>query len=71
MQQSPEIINASVRQCPACGMEGYVIDTRAMTDGTIRRRRICRECGARWNTKEIPVRERKPMSDMLRDAGFE
>ncbi len=69
--QPKKTINPNVRQCPACGAEGYVVDSRLREDGTIVRRRKCRFCGQLWHTKEIPLRERKPVSDMLLDAGFE
>ena len=69
--QSMKILNPNVRQCPACGAEGYVIDSRMSEDGTIARRRKCRFCGQLWRTKEIPLRERTPVSDMLLGAGFE
>jgi transcriptional regulator NrdR family protein len=36
----------------ACGGDSAVIETRK-TPGGLRRRRSCRECGARWTTYEV------------------
>ena len=43
--------------CPFCNHEDTrVIDSRLASDGfQIRRRRECTECGARFNTQEMPV----------------
>ena len=42
-------------KCPACGsIKGKVIDSRPMTDGnSIRRRRECQKCQARFTTYEV------------------
>jgi transcriptional regulator NrdR family protein len=36
----------------ACGGASLVVETRK-TPGGLRRRRSCRECGARWTTYEV------------------
>lgn len=48
-------------QCPSCGRtNSEVIDIRyrASLKREVRRRR-CKACGARWNTVEIRIKERK------------
>ena len=42
----------SARKCK-CGADSFIVDTRELKDGTIRRRRVCQVCGKRWNTIEI------------------
>jgi len=39
-------------RCRKCGAEVPLIDTRAAADGTIIRRRACRQCGTRITTWE-------------------
>lgn len=43
--------------CPACGAETGVKESRDVTHsdlgGMVRRRRICKRCGKRFNTLEI------------------
>ena len=42
----------TVRQCPMCGAEGNVYDSRVQRDGTIKRWRSCPQCYERWKTIE-------------------
>lgn len=42
----------SARKCICCGADSYVLDTRELLNGDIRRRRKCQKCGKRWNTIE-------------------
>lgn len=48
----------SVKYCPKCGADSYVINTRADESGRIRRRRECPFCGERWSTIEIFLDEK-------------
>lgn len=43
--------------CPSCDGKTSVQDSRAISSGDIRRRRICLECGLRLTTLEVVVRE--------------
>ena len=43
----------TARLCPNCGTDSFVIESRECPDGTIRRRRECRNCGTRFITREI------------------
>lgn len=43
-----------VRQCPKCGVDTNVVDSREKPEG-IWRRRACPKCGCRFNTIEIPL----------------
>ena len=40
-----------------CGGDTYVTDSRPQKDGSIRRRRQCQECGARFTTYEFLERD--------------
>lgn len=40
-------------ECQRCGcQEFFVLETRRLVDGSIRRRRACRNCGRRVTTRE-------------------
>jgi transcriptional repressor NrdR len=42
--------------CPDCGTRNSkVLDTRLLTNGWLRRRRLCNQCERRWYTYEIPA----------------
>lgn len=42
--------------CKECGSnQTFVIDSRAMDEDRIRRRRMCKGCGQRWTTWEVRV----------------
>lgn len=44
----------SVKDCPLCCGETFVIDTRTdLITGTILRKRECRDCGHRFKTQEV------------------
>lgn len=44
----------NVKQCPKCGADSYIIDSRFSEDTQIiKRRRKCPKCGHRWTTGEI------------------
>lgn len=38
--------------CPECGGSTGVVDVRDKDDGSVRRRRICHDCGFRFSTTE-------------------
>jgi transcription repressor NrdR-like protein len=40
--------------CPACESFSTMVNDSRQGKGFIRRRRVCAECGTRWNTVEIP-----------------
>lgn len=42
----------AARMCPRCGSDSFVYDTREQPDGSIFRRRKCRECGVKFETVE-------------------
>lgn len=43
-------------KCPNCeNWKSDVVSTRVANHGDTRRRRKCRQCGARWSTYEIAV----------------
>lgn len=44
-------MNEATKECPECGAESRVIDSRNI-GGRIIRKRKCVKCGARWLTKE-------------------
>ncbi len=44
----------SKMECPECQHSNTAVyDTRASLDNTIRRRRACPKCNARWSTIEL------------------
>jgi transcriptional repressor NrdR len=43
--------------CPACGAQTNVLETRKGTGGAVRRRRSCPDCGERFTTHEQRIRE--------------
>lgn len=52
--------------CPECGGKMEVLETREVRDGTIRRRRVCAECGRRCTTYEKePKKKRFNMENWL------
>jgi len=47
-------------QCPKCGGESMVLETRPRTDRPLLRRRLCLACKLRWSTHEVRyTREKK------------
>lgn len=45
-------------KCPECGSYNtYVLDSRQASNERRRRRYRCRECGTRYNTKELLMEE--------------
>lgn len=40
-------------KCPQCGAGSLVINSRTRDDGTVRRRRECKECGHRWTISGV------------------
>lgn len=42
----------AARMCPVCGSDSRVYDSREQPDGSIVRRRVCRDCGMRFETVE-------------------
>ena len=49
-----EIAMVNVKDCPKCGADSYVIDSRISENTEIlKRRRKCQRCGHRWSTGEI------------------
>lgn len=58
--------------CPSCGTKSIVKDVRPAGD-SLRRRRLCSDCGSRWTTVEIGLDqlraiERKARPERLTDA---
>lgn len=51
-----------VARCEACGSESHIISSR-MNLHSIRRRRVCVDCGARWSTVEMRVFEPSSFKD--------
>lgn len=49
-------------KCPKCPGTGWVMGSREK-DGSVRRRRVCRKCGYRWTTSEIPIDSLKDLID--------
>lgn len=43
-----------MRDCPNCGTQTKVTDSRCYSDGFIKRRRACPQCNHRHTTVEIP-----------------
>lgn len=43
----------SVIKCPQCGSEKYHIDCSRKYQGTTFRRKVCKECGKKFFTKEV------------------
>ena len=41
------------RLCPICGGDSIVIKGRERSDGVFVRRRVCKECGAKYETLEM------------------
>lgn len=40
-------------RCQSCGsLQTYVVDTYCRADGTVGRRRICQDCGYKFNSTE-------------------
>lgn len=42
------------RMCD-CGGRSVVVFVKDLDDGTVYRRRVCRQCGRRWSTLELPA----------------
>lgn len=40
-------------ECPTCGEVNSKVGHTHQEPSRIRRRRICKSCGTRWNTKEL------------------
>jgi hypothetical protein len=55
--------------CTDCGSQNtYVRDSRPRSDGGIRRRRRCENCGARFTTWEVPVGDAADFLSMAASA---
>ena len=53
-------------RCVDCNShETMVLETRRLPDGKLRRRRGCKECGARFSTVEVPVRFRRKRMEAI------
>ena len=52
--------------CPACGAQTNVLETRKGTGGAVRRRRSCPDCGERFTTHER--RDPEPVYVVKRDG---
>lgn len=48
-----EAYHDDARTCAMCDARGTVIDVKSMSNGFIRRRRKCAECGEQWTTWEV------------------
>ena len=59
IQKIKMIERRSIRNCPKCGVETFVIDSRPDPNGGIRRRRKCEACGYRYSTIEILYEEKE------------
>ena len=46
--------------CASCGGAMGVTDSRPTHEGFIRRRRVCRACGYRESTIELPIKSYRP-----------
>ena len=46
--------------CQRCGGKSRVMDSRQPIAAMVIRRRVCRECGYRWNTAETETGEIRP-----------
>ena len=53
-------------ECPSCGSNTRVLETRRGEDGAVRRRRECPDCDERFTTNER--RERHPFDVVKRDG---
>lgn len=47
----------AARMCPKCGASSNVYFVREMDNGNVIRRRVCTECGTRFETVETYLRE--------------
>lgn len=45
--------------CPRCGRTNYYVVRTKPHHGGWKRRRACRDCGAQWDTIELPVEDAK------------
>lgn len=56
--------------CPTCGGDTGVLNTRAREGGYVYRRRKCVRCGDRFSTREVPLDYIRPVvdRDAIRDA---
>lgn len=52
MQNNVYIAQAA-RMCPKCGGDSFVYKGKERDDGVFVRQRICKSCGARFDTLEI------------------
>ena len=43
----------AARMCPKCAADSRVYDSREQPDGSLLRRRECKECGLRFSTIEV------------------
>lgn len=56
-----------MRYCDKCGHETNVTDSRERADGFIHRRRVCKKCGIKLSSVEIPVDEYRWLTDGRRE----
>lgn len=52
--------------CRNCGASTLVLDSRELTTGEVRRRRQCKKCGERFNTRECYVADLDQKEEMVR-----
>lgn len=55
--------SGSSENCPQCGLDSMVVDSRPAPTGR-RRRRRCVPCDLNWVTLEVPERETPPILEM-------
>ena len=44
-------------RCPSCGGDQHRVLSNKNVDDGIRRRRVCQDCGTRWNTLEYSIQK--------------
>ena len=53
-------------ECPKCGHQSYVIDSRRSAKRPLLRRRQCVYCGLRWSTQEVRyIRPKKEAQSVI------
>ena len=57
-------------KCKDCGSSDVmVLATRRTGDGLLRRRRQCKDCGARFSTIEVPLKLRRKRAEAIPAEG--
>ena len=57
-------------KCPICGMEKVSIGRSVSKEDSIVRRRICENCGHRWNTVEIDLDQYDSMCSTVKSMRY-